>query len=214
MRPSTSRCSRLCQVRQRQRTNLLQWFFVLGRQNNQWVGVGYIVNTASSQFFYPLYRFYGTTNTSASAATLFYNFLNDVNNSGWTNMSHVLDGVVHMTIRAYNPNGILMTNGYAPGFTNIVQNTWFTPPYPAAGGEVGFCMSSNALPAAVELQLGVLEDRVVQHALGMGGGQPDFTSAGAPNFGPQWTYLQGQSGRVHLFRSRVSIVNVDPTIYQ
>jgi prepilin-type N-terminal cleavage/methylation domain-containing protein len=195
------------------RTNNLQWFFVLSRLNTQWIGVGYIVNTASSQYLYPLYRYYGVTNTAVSATNLFNNFLYDVNN-GCTNMSHVMDGVVHLVIRAYTPNGILMTNGYANFTSYPVQNTWFTPPYPPLGGEVGFCMSSNALPASVELQLGVLEDKAVQHAQAMNAGQPIFQLSGALNFPPQWTYLQGASGRVHLFRQRVTIQNVDPTIYQ
>jgi len=30
----------------------------------------------------------------------------------------------------------------------------------------------------------------------------------------QLTYLQNQSGHVHLFRQRVTVPNVDPTAYQ
>ena len=67
------------------------------------------------------------------------------------------------------------------------------------------------MPAAVELQLGLLEDRTLQRAesLGAGGNYPaQFTS------GPQWQYLQNQAGHVELFRERVTIPNVDPSAYQ
>ena len=56
--------------------------------------------------------------------------------------------------------GTWMTNGYPFGYTNIARNVWFSP----AWGEVGFYMFSNTLPASVEIELGVLEDRTLQRA--------------------------------------------------
>ncbi len=204
------------------RTNALQWFFVLGRQNTQWTGVGYIVNTASTNYFYPLYRYYGQTNISASPANLFNIFISEVaqGNTGFTNqnMSHLMDGVIHLVVHAYDNNGSLMTNGYTQNqmTSGLPRNTWFTPPDQT--GEVGFVMSSNAVPYTVELQMGVLEDRAMQRTISMG--IPGFpvinpgTPPLIPSGQPQWNYLQGLSGRVHIFRQRVTIQNADPLAYQ
>ena len=180
------------------RTNLLQYFFVLGRENTKWTSAGYIVNTASSSPLYPLYRYYAETNISANPYGLYGNFLNEINNGQWTNMSHVMDGVIHMVVRAYDPNGFWMTNGYGRQQTIFPQNVWFSPP---VFGEVNFAFYSNTIPAAVELQLGVLEDRTLQRAESLAGTA-------------QWQYLQAQSGHVHVFRQRITIPNADPSAYQ
>ena len=192
-----------------QRTNLLQWFFVLGRQNANWTGAGYIVNSGSTNSLYPLYRFYAQTNVAGNPLTLFYAFETQIFNGQWTNLSHVLDGVVHLTLRAYDTNGVWLTNSYGLGRPLTVRNTWFSPPQ---WGEVGFTFFSNSVPASVEVQLGVLEDRAIARAasLGIAGYSP---SPSAPTTA-QWQYLQNQAGRVHLFRQRVNIPNVDPSAYQ
>jgi len=190
------------------RTNLLQYFFVLGRVNTTWTGTGYIVDTTSANPLYPLYRFYAVTNIANSPATLYLNFLNAVNGAQWTNMSHVMDGVVHLVVRAYDAKGYWMTNGYGnEQQANLPPNTWFSAPYPPSStvppaGEVAFYFYSNCVPASVELQLGVLEDRTLKRAASLAG------SASA-----QLSYLQNQAGHVQLFRQRVTIPNVDPSAY-
>ena len=191
------------------RTNVLHYFFLLGRQNNKWTAVGYAVNATNKSPLYPLYRFYAETNISASPYALFTAFTNAIFYSRWTNLSHVLDGVVHLTVRPFDAGGYWMTNSArvlatgVNGQTNVHQNAWFSPvPY---WGEYGCYFFSNAVPAAVEFQLGVLEDRVLQRAESL------------PNVNPvyaQSNYLSQQSGRVHLFRQRVTIPNVDPSAYQ
>jgi hypothetical protein len=72
-------------------------------------------------------------------------------------------------------------------------------------GEVGFYMFSNTLPASVEIQLGLLEDHTLQRAQAL------------PDAAPVWArsnYLAQQAGKVHLFRQRIPIRNVDPSAYQ
>jgi hypothetical protein len=64
-------------------------------------------------------------------------------------------------------------------------------------------MLSNALPASVEVELGVLEDRALQRVESLGG-----------SFQAQTNYLAGRAGQVHLFRQRFPIRNVDPSAYQ
>lgn len=187
------------------RVNALQYFFLLGRENTKWVGIGYAVNITNESSLYPLYRFYSETNISQSPRLLYDLFWNTVNKGQWTNMSHVMDGVVHLVVRGYDANGIWITNGYNSQMSPP-RNVAFTPP---VNGEVGFYFYSNTLPASVELQLGLLEDRALKRAESL----PNNAPAPQPN-DRRTLYLQGQSGSVHLFRQQVNIPNVDRAAYQ
>jgi hypothetical protein len=191
-----------------QRTNVLNYFFLLGRENTKWTGIGYVVNPSSSSPLYPLYRFFEQTNTSISPQTMFFDFLNDINNGQWTNMSHVVDGVVHFVVRPCDVNGYPMTSTYQYESGQWVTNNDVAF-YPGAAGGTGFYFFSNTVPASVELEMGVLEDRTLQRAASL----PNNAPAAPPN-DRRTLYLQGKSGNVHLFRQRVTIPNVDPTAYQ
>jgi hypothetical protein len=187
------------------RTNLLENFFILSRVNTKWTGTGYIVDSSSSNPLFPLYRFYMETNVGANPVGLYWSFTNAVHGQQWTNMSHVMDGVTHLVVRAFDNNGDWLTNGYSRWQTNRPVNVWFSPP---EWGEVGCTFYSNSVPAAVEVQLGVFEDRTVRRAESMGAGlAPSANNA-------QWSYLQGQAGHVQVFRQRVTIPNLDSTAYQ
>jgi type II secretory pathway pseudopilin PulG len=186
------------------RTNLLEYFFILGRMNTKWTGAGYVVNAASTNVLYPLYRFYAETNIGANPDGLYWNFLHAINFQQWTNMSHVMDGVAHLVVHTYDPGGYSMTNGYNYWQTNRPLNVWFSPP---EWGEVGATFYSNAVPASVELQMGVLEDRTLQRAQSLSTGLSPLNDIS------EWTYLQGQAGHVQIFRQRVTIPNVDSTAY-
>jgi len=187
------------------RTNLLEAVFFIGRQNTTWVGTGYFVNHKSSSPLYPLYRFTATTSSQNNVWTLQTNFVDTISSDlitgVWTNMSHVLDGVVHFVVRPYDINGyqITSTNQYESGQWVTNQDVTFFPP---VYGETGFYFFSNTVPASVELEIGVLEDRTLQRA------------ASRPTAVLRSQYLADKSGNVHLFRQRVTIPNVDPTAYQ
>ncbi len=185
----------------RSRTNVLENLFILSRENQTWTGVGYLVitNTVEGNIF-SLYRFSMSTNVAAaSPLTLFQAFAAQVNNGAYTNMSHLMDGVVTFRVRAYDPNGLWMTNGYPNASYITVKNIEFDP---SILGEVGFHMYSNTLPASVEIELATLEDRTLQRA-------------GSRPAGPvRDQFLQSQAGKVHVFRQRVAIPNVDPAAYQ
>jgi len=183
-----------------QRNNLLNYFFVLGRNNTQWTGTGYIVDTTNSSPLYPLYRFYAETNVANSPQLLVNQFAAMINNYQYTNLSHLMDGVVHLTLHAYDTNGVWINNFGALPYTNAL-NTLFVSGNPGYG-EPQMYMYSNTVPASVELELGVLEDRVLAHAEAL------------PTTTLRNTYLSDKSGNVHLFRQRVNILNVDPTAYQ
>ena len=192
-----------------QRTNLLNYFFVLSRQNTKWIGIGYVVDNTNAADLYPLYRFYGETNLQAGPLTLYDSFYNAVRYSQWTNMSHLIDGVVHLTVRAQDPNGRLVSDSWINGFYYPYTNALNTLFYPQSYGEAQFYMYSNTVPAAVELEVGVLEDRALARAVSL----PNNLPAAPPN-DRRTLYLAQQSGVVHVFRQRVNIPNVDPTAYQ
>jgi len=188
------------------RTNQVQSFFILSYQNQTWKGVGYFVDTNSTSFIYPLYRYDSSVMPGRPTPyQIFTNFmwLFAFEPIGDTNIyiHHLLDGVVHLNVRAYDPNGFALTNGYGLNQPVVVQNTTF---YFPVGGEVSLFMCSNTLPAAVEIQLGVLEDRTRSRA----------TSFGLSSSMNYSNYLSQQVGKVHLFRQRVTIPNADPTTYQ
>ena len=187
------------------RTNLLENIFILSKANINgvptWVGTGYSVNTnLPDGTLYPLYRYYYTTNLSsgpAGAWGLYTNF-NGFQYTNGTQWSHLMDGVVDLTARAYDTNGVWMTNGYAYPLNFHIQNASF---WASPWGESQCLFCSNALPASVQIELGTLEDRTLQHAEGLSGVN-------------QSNYLANAAGQVHLFRQRVWIRNIDPTAYE
>jgi len=193
------------------RTNLLENFFILGRVNTKWTGTGYYVDSGSTSPnpLYPLYRFYAETNIGVDPRMLYTNFLNTIYNAQWTNMSHVMDGVVHLVVRPYDLSGNWLTNGFVyrqppPNRPNPPLNVWFSPP---EWGEVNCVFYSNAEPATVEVQLGILEDHTLNRAESLGG---ETAPAATP---AQWSYLQGQVGHVQLFRQRVTIPSLHKSAY-
>ena len=193
-------------INNEQRTNVLENVFMLSRQNlnghDSWVGMGYTVNAANASPLFPLYRFY--TNSPASSDP--YNLLNTFmvaiqsgvfTNAGW---SHLIDGVVDLRIHAFDVNGYQMTNSF-----NSVLNITYTnvdPIFVPQWGETGIYFFSNTIPASVEVQMGTLEDRVLQRAESL----PAQSTV-------QSNYLSQEAAHVRVFRQRVLIPNVDPTVY-
>jgi hypothetical protein len=115
--------------------------------------------------------------------------------------------VVHLAVRAEDVNGCHMTNTYQfdSGGWETNKNVQFYPSYSSLGyqSETGFYFYSNTVPASVELQIGLLEDRPLQHAESL-----PFNSTAQIN------YLSQQAGHVQVFRQQVTIPNLDPTAYQ
>ncbi len=184
------------------RTNVQQDVFMLSQGNLNgvptWFGTGYAV-CLSPNNTYSLYRF--STNRpvaqSGSASNLFwvdFQYFRAYPTNG--NYSHLLDGVINFQVRAFDAGGgLILTNR-----TNISTNA--QPP--------SIAFYSNALPASVEIELATLEDRTLQRveSLGVPGQMP------SPAVLIQWQYLTNSAGKVHVFRQRVAIPNVDPSVYQ
>ena len=201
-----------------QRTNILSddVFFVI-RQNQTWTGVGYFVRqdaadpTVSARVG-TLYRW--TTNMSTvqfqySANAMWRTFnavCNFKNNPSATTglsslgISKVMDGVVHFRARAYDTNGFwIMPGNLNVSFAMRAESTNSNIP-----GEFTYGFTSNALPAYVDLEVGVLEDRTYQHYQALASTAPAAAQL----------YLSNHVAQVHLFRRQIALRNVDPGAYQ
>jgi prepilin-type N-terminal cleavage/methylation domain-containing protein len=192
-----------------QRTNLLENVFWLSRQNlnghDSWVGTGYTVIATNVSPLFPLYRFVTNAPASTDPTSLFYEFLAAIQNNAFTNTgwSHLIDGVLDFRVQPFDLNGYGMTNSYqynAGQYTTYPNTAFFYPPPPY--GATGFYFLSNAIPGSVEIQMSTLEDAVLRRA----------ESFGLPG-NSQSNYLAQQAGRVHVFRQRVILPNVDPSAY-
>ena len=213
------------------RTNIMTDVFFMVRQNQTLTGIGYFVRTNRLDIpslpggvgpAGTLFRF--ETNNSISQfqqnpSGLFAGF-NDVRNQiNLTNVSKVLDGVVQFKIKPFDTDGWVLPNNPS-WYTNWV-NPNFNPNSPnsmpssmtngnvvaiksfPAAREVGlYKFFSNAVPASVELELGILEQQIYERYKSI------------PIDVAQKSFLTNQAAHVHLFRQRISIRNVDPSAYQ
>ncbi|MGH7952311.1 MAG: PilW family protein [Limisphaerales bacterium] len=189
-----------------QRTNILENFFILSRNNihgsDSWIGNGYAVITNSPDGLYSLYRFHVTHPVMTySPAFLFTNdfehFLATLAVAP-TNYSHLLDGVLDLRVRAFDASGKWISFDEK----NITTNRMIFSGNELIPNEDGCIFYSNTLPMAVEIQMATLEDRALQHAESI------------PTAQAQINYLKDQAGKVHVFRQRVLIPNADPAAYQ
>lgn len=190
------------------RTNLLEEMFFLTRDNQKWYGVGYFVRTNNfGNLGFPgpgmgtLYRF--ETNYSDAVFKRYPDWFWRDFNAALTNETRankLMDGVVHFKVRTYDTNSYWINRDMGSSiFTNM-------PPSPVALYPFGetplLYFYSNAVPASVEVELGIMEERSVERAQSIN--NPVARAA----------FLKEQAGKVHLFRWLVPIRNVDPTAYQ
>ena len=202
------------------RTNTLQEVYFTTRYNQLWAGVGYKLDFAGYDAGVgTLYRF-GTNNISAANLGSENNpfpvtaanylpvqrqyFLNedpaDPTLLGNNNWNRIIDGVVDFRVRAFDRNGKLFAGQRnALGTTVLYPNTGDTNYYYL------YAFASNAVPAYVEVELGILETRALERyrALSSNINNPSI----ARNF------LVNHAGQVHVFRQRIAIRGVDPTAY-
>ncbi len=183
------------------RLNVLEDLFFLTRQNQTWSGIGYHVALVGPGVG-TLYRFIGATNIYQDPAPLWRAFAAAAANPNpAAGMSRFVDGVVHFKVRAYDRNGVWIVAAHTNFFsTNVL---WSTAAVWQPGlQEVSLCQfTSNAVPAFVELELGILEDPALERFKAL------------PSATARQNFLQAHPGQVHLFRRRVAIRNVDPSAY-
>lgn len=177
------------------RTNVLEEFFFLTRENQQWMGTGYF--TTNNNGVGTLFRFY--TNAPATGIAYFtLAFEKQIalvtQKSALANANRIAEGIVHLRVRAYDTNGYLIVR--SPDLNLIRVQTNDFP------GVITYSFRSNALPAYLEVELGVLEERTLERVRSIG------------NQTAKRTFLENHAGQVHLFRQRIPVRNVDPTAYQ
>ena len=204
------------------RTNTIQRLFFVSRQNQDWLGTGYeVVPEDGNGVVGSLYRFYATNTPRSGFISLNRNFRgaiqvalgNAANGQPVTNLSRIADGIVHFQVHAYAKNGFLIvtnslrgTNAFAVvpnGPRPYYTNAWNTIACvsPRTQDQVASYFMSNAVPAYVDIELGILEPQVLQRYRSI------------PIQAAQRAYLSNHVAQVHLFRQRIAIPNVDTTAY-
>jgi hypothetical protein len=170
-----------------------------------------------------LYRFSATTNVLRSdgipsdPSTLYVQFKAATQAGSAAISNRICDGVIHFCLATFATNGYPIfcdgshTNAYfrtdaltvPPRYGIVHPGRADYGPY-CPGNLAGLYFWSNAVPASVELQLGILE----QHAWERYNSIGDATA--------RLNYLQRDetASRVQLFRQRVPIRNVNPLAYQ
>ena len=201
------------------RTNVLDNLFFLSRSNRAWVGTGYRVAMASNGVG-SLVRFSVLTNFSLT--NKFYNRPPGSNELGYltrlvlrqselsTNYLTVADGVMHLRLRAFDGSGLPMTWQNAGWFTQFYKDPVTRTNQPMYPGlllgtnvflipdldptETWYAFLSNALPASLELELGILEAKARDQYQALAAG-----SVMAQRF------LSNRASQVHLFRQRIPL---------
>ena len=207
------------------RTNIIEQMFFLMEENQIWTAIGYFVDTPNDGVG-ALYRYEYKSNFGDNPWFLFRRYYLDVadfyTHQATNNMTRLLEGVVHLRARAYNTNGYWITDSFAKltdAFTGQIVGTngFVIAPYTKSYlapifslGEVDtYAFKSNAVPASVDLELGVLEDAALAKIKAL------YNPANAAaQTDSRRNYITNQAARTHLFRIRVPIRNVDPTAYQ
>jgi len=206
---------------QDRRTNIVQDVFFLSQNNQTWTGYGYRVFAD-----YPnagvgsLYRFI-TNNVRYPALNLSGEFIN----APATNLNRITDGVVHFKLRAFATNGFPI---YSSGFSTNnclfranaqsgyagVRNSYANLPLLGVTDQSDYYFMSNAVPAYLELEVGILEPHILDRFRAIGGPLTPGQSPPPALIDAQRRYLSNHVAQVHVFRQRIPIRTVDFTAYQ
>ncbi len=180
------------------RTNALGEVFFLTQKNLSWTGNGFIVapvaNGVGTLYSYQT----AATNNPAGLANDFISLAQNVVSQGLPAantaglLHRVADGIIHLRVLAYSMNGYLISQS-----TNGIVVT----ADPTVAG--GYSFTANALPAYVDLEIGVLEHATWEKFLAL-----------PPVAQPAYLARAQTAGREHVFRRHIAIHNVDPTAYQ
>lgn len=201
------------------RVSFRQRVFFVTRENKTWRYIGYrVVSPETGQpdsVLGTLYRFEFATNQVDPRNLLWGKF----HTNAASLATPVINGVVHFAISAYDSSGVLLT------VNRLSALGMYTNGVPAAGNQELFAYEtryrgtnssgtvistnvpcwaflSNAIPAYVDIELGILESRTAEHAQAI------------LNPAVRRQYLEQHLGNVHIFRRRIPLRNVDPEAYQ
>lgn len=181
------------------RTNVVQRFFFLTRENQDWIGHGYyVLPPYGNAGVGALYR-HVTSARGWNASLLSSNFFHALRNGLVTN--RVADGIVHLRLIPYDVKGRRIDPFSWTNTASVnVTNGWS----PVVPGMINYYFLSNAVPASVELEVGILEKEAYER----------FKALGNANAVNQRGFLSNSAAQVHLFRQRIPIRNVDPSVYK
>lgn len=196
-----------------ERTNLISRTFFLTHENQIWTGIGYYLvldgTVTPANPVGVLYRFQQSVSAAEFGRSPWLMISNYnralVNNYPYDgNVSKILDGVVSFNFRTYDTNGYWINPSLAPTpIGQIWTHSDWAANFPIANypPRVDYHFVSNAVPAYVEFELGILEQGALDHYKSI------------PVSDVQSNYLKSQAARVQLFRQRVSVRNVDRGAY-
>lgn len=188
------------------RTNTLQELFFISRYNQQWNAIGYKIDVnGEGSGIGTLYRFSSNNIpvNSTNLTSFILNFTTMDPALSSSNCSRIIDGVIDFRIRAFDMNGNLLPNINTPQSYFFNTNNIYIQTN-LVGEPNSYRFVSNAVPAYVEVELGILETRTLQRYYSM-------TNSANPTVAQN--FLQSHAGQVHIFRQRVPIRAVDPTAY-
>ena len=117
------------------------------------------------------------------------------------NYSKIIDGVVDFRVRVFDGNGNFMpvTNN---GITTLIVPATNTLSHEIVLDDTQAQFLNNALPSYVEVELGILEDRTLARYQAL-----SANPTAARN------YLVAHAAQVHIFRQRITIRNVNSSVY-
>ena len=183
------------------RENALEEVFFLSLLNKQWIGTGYRVLAVNANGIPTDYaktgvgtlcRYRLSNHVANVRSPSLFSRVMDVTPTIFTNYQRVIDGVIHFSARAYDRNGSLITNNFN---TNILSGVFVSSNSFENGVEYAYAFTNKALPAYLELTLGVLEPHVLERYRSY----PPTATVAASN------YLARQAGAIHLFQQRIPI---------
>lgn len=206
------------------RTNVIQDFYFITKQNQDWIATGYkVLFDDPNGYVGTLYRF-SMTNPFRRGPFIVGD-PRPLPMRGWlwtntANASRIAEGVVHFRIRPYAQNGFPMfwngfstnvfyrTNSTFPG-VQVVQQGWVVADVNAPDFYRECYLFRDAMPAAVELEIGLLEQKVYQRykSIPVAVGVP-------PSQSPGFRYLNDRVAQIHVFRERIPLPNADLTVYK
>lgn len=192
------------------RTNLLDEVFFVSRSGREFAGTIYRVLYASNGVG-TLAKYSDALPVLAASPTNFARFVTNVLGQATTNFVTMVDGVIHFRVQAYDPSGYLLAfylTNTSPAYRvhrvegSTVLQTAFNSnvvlraevPRAEVPAETRYTFLSNALPAYVEIELGLLEPRAYAQYKAFNTGSPMAQK-----------FLAGRAAQVHLFRQRIPI---------
>lgn len=158
--------------------NDLEALFFVVKENTTYRGIGYFVDPAAAGVG-TLYRFAAETNKAEEVWRFFPAFTNEIARlPNSPTMRRVADGVVQLEVHVYDAYGVRPTNN---------------PPVQMVDANVA-AFYNQALPAFVELKLGVLEPHVI-----------DRIRNQSPVQARVFLEDERRTAATHLFRQRIAI---------